>query len=106
MYILAAGIQRHTGIKSRSQSNRRMQWPTWINTSLLFASELVSILMPVHTSPADEDGLDKKTLDPTYYVDIKSEGLRDILRTALRDIRTVNLNEDKPTVKLSSGLLA
>jgi len=45
-------------------------------------------------------------LDPTYYVDIKSEGLRDILRTVLRDIRTVNLNEDKPTVKLSSGLLA
>lgn len=57
--------------------------------------------MPVHTSSADGDGLDKKTLDPTYYVDIKSEGLRDILRTVLRDIRTVNLNEDKPTVSAS-----
>ncbi len=71
-----------------------------------FASELVSTLMPVHTPPADKDGLDKKTLDPTYYVDIKSEGLRNILRTILRDIRTINLNEDKPTVKLSSDLVA
>ena len=35
-------------------------------------------------------------MDPTYYIDIKSEGLRDILRLVLRDIRTVNLNEDKP----------
>ncbi|KAL9129214.1 MAG: hypothetical protein Q9217_002283 [Psora testacea] len=41
----------------------------------------------------------RKTLDPTYYVDIKSEGLRDILRTVLRGIRAVNLNEDKPTVE-------
>ncbi|KAK3169608.1 hypothetical protein OEA41_008992 [Lepraria neglecta] len=35
--------------------------------------------------------IDKKTIDPTYYVYIKSEGLR--------DIRTVNLNEDKPAVE-------
>ena len=62
--------------------------------------------MPVYTSPTDEGSLDKKTLDPIYYVDIKSEGLRDILKSVLRDIRTVNLNEDKPAVKLSSGLLA
>jgi len=60
----------------------------------------------MYTSSTDGDGLDKKTLDPTYYVNIKLEGLRDILRTVLRDIRTVNLNEDKPTIKLSSGLLA
>ncbi|KAI4166536.1 MAG: hypothetical protein LQ343_007967, partial [Gyalolechia ehrenbergii] len=42
--------------------------------------------------------IDKKTTDPTNYVDIKSEGLRNILRMILRGIRTVNLNEDKPTV--------
>ncbi len=47
---------------------------------LSFASELVSALMPVNTSPADEDDPDKKTLSPTHYIDIKSEGLRDILR--------------------------
>lgn len=61
--------------------------------------------MPVHILPPDQNGLDKKTLDPTYYVDIKSERLRNILRTVLRDIRTVNLNEDKPAVLLSSSLL-
>ena len=71
-----------------------------------FASELVSTLMPVQTRPADKDGLDKKTLDPTYYVEIKSEGLRNILRAILRDIRTVNLNQDMSTVKLSSDLVA
>lgn len=62
-----------------------------------FASELVNMLMPVQTSP-NGDGLGKKTLDPTYYINIKSEGLRDILRTVLGDIRVVNLNEDKPVV--------
>ena len=52
----------------------------------------------MHTSPPNENGVDKKTMDPAYYIDIKSEGLRDILRTVLQDIRTVNLNEDKPAV--------
>jgi hypothetical protein len=52
----------------------------------------------VHASPPDDDGLDKKTMDPTYYIDIKSEGLRNVLRTFLRDIRAINLNEDKPAV--------
>ena len=49
---------------------------------------------------SDDNGLDKKTLEPTHFVDIKSEGLRDILRTVLGGIRTVNLNEDKLTVWL------
>ncbi len=71
---------------------------------LSFASELVSALMPLHTSPADENDPDKKTLSPTHYIDIKSEELRDILRKILRNIRTVNINEDKPAVKLSSGI--
>ncbi len=62
--------------------------------------------MPMHTSSANENDLEKKTLDPTYYVDIKSKELRDILRTILRDIRMINLNEDKPTIKLSSNLVA
>ena len=61
--------------------------------------------MPVHILPRDQNSLDKKTLDPTYYVDIKSERLRSISRTVLRDICTVNLNEDNPAVLLSSSLL-
>ena len=42
--------------------------------------------------------LDKKTTDPTYFVDVKSEGLRDILRTVLGDVNGICLREDKPTV--------
>lgn len=37
-------------------------------------------------------------MDPTFYVDIKSEGLRDILRTVLQDVNGICLREDKPTV--------
>ena len=60
--------------------------------------------MPLHDSVSDKDIIDKKTLDPTFYVDIKSEGLRNILRMVLQDIRAVNLNEDKPVVLLPSSL--
>lgn len=98
IYLLVAGTQRLTNTRSRSHWNRRMKWPTWINIYLLFASELISTWMSLHISPPNKDGLDKKTADPTYYVDIKSEGLRNTLRTMLRDIRAVNLNEDKPAV--------
>lgn len=55
----------------------------------------------MNTLFSNKDGIDKKTLNPTYFIDIKSEGLRDILRMVLGAIRTVNLNEDKPTVWLS-----
>ncbi|KAI9726527.1 MAG: hypothetical protein M1835_003773, partial [Candelina submexicana] len=43
--------------------------------------------------------IDKKTTDPKFYVDIKSEALRDILRTTLRDVNGICLREDKPTVE-------
>lgn len=32
------------------------------------------------------------------YIDIKSEGLRDILRVVLHDIKAISLIEDKPSV--------
>ena len=49
--------------------------------------------------------MNKTTFDPTYYVDIKSEGLRDFSRIVLRDIRAVNLNEDhQPAVCFPSSL--
>lgn len=35
----------------------------------------------------------------TTFVDVKSEELRDILREVLKDISTVCLREDKPTVR-------
>lgn len=70
---------------------------TWINMYLLFASELISTSIFIKASP-DDNGPDKKTMNPTHYIDIKSEGLRDILRTILRDIRANNLSDDKPAV--------
>ena len=54
--------------------------------------------MPLYNSLSNEDFIDKKTLDPTYFVNIKLKGLQDILRTVLGGIRVVNLNKDKPAV--------
>ena len=41
---------------------------------------------------------DKETHDRTHYLDIKSEGLRD-LREVFRNVKGANLREDKPTVR-------
>jgi len=60
----------------------------------------------MHTSLVNENDLDKKTLNSTYYIDIKSKELQNILRTILRDIRIINLNEDKFTIKLFFDLVA
>lgn len=43
--------------------------------SLLFASELVSILIPIYTSPTNRDSLDEKILDLINYINIKFKGL-------------------------------
>ncbi len=40
----------------------------------------------------------KTGLKPTAYIDIKSEGLRDILRDVLKDVKWIRLGEDKPAV--------
>lgn len=65
---------------------------------LWFASVLVRAAMFAYAPLSNDGDLDKKSMDFTCYIDIKSEGLRDILRTILRDIQIINLNEDKPTV--------
>lgn len=41
---------------------------------------------------------DKTTSKPTAYIDIKSEGLRDVLRTVLKQIKWISLGGDKPSV--------
>lgn len=53
----------------------------------------------------NDDTLDRKTNDPTFYIDIKSEELRDIVRTILRDVKGICLGDDKPTVQLSLPLI-
>ena len=62
------------------------------------------ILILVYAAPT-YNILDKATDDAIAYVDIKSEGLRDILRTVLRDVNGICLREDKPTVQSSLVLI-
>ena len=50
----------------------------------------------------NEDVPDRGTKDPTSYVDIKSEELRDILREVLKDVHGISLMVEKPTVRPSS----
>ena len=45
--------------------------------------------------------LDGETSYPLFYVNIKSEKFRDILRIVMQDIHGVSLREDKPQVWLS-----
>ena len=64
---------------------------------LLFALALVHIsALPLEHRLMSV--IDKTSLKSTTYVDIKSEGLRDILRIVLKDIKWLSLGEDKPTV--------
>ncbi|KAF1963459.1 P-loop containing nucleoside triphosphate hydrolase protein [Byssothecium circinans] len=43
--------------------------------------------------------LDRDTKETTYYIDIKSEQLRDVLRTLLENISVISLKEDKLSVE-------
>ncbi|KAJ5544149.1 hypothetical protein N7494_005428 [Penicillium frequentans] len=43
--------------------------------------------------------IERKSAEVTPYIDIKSEGLRDILRVVLHDIKAISLMEDKPSIE-------
>jgi hypothetical protein len=54
-----------------------------------------------HTYPVtDNTGLDKKTGDPTFHIDIKSETLQEILRKVLHGVKGLCLAGEKPTVPI------
>jgi hypothetical protein len=42
--------------------------------------------------------LDKKNEQETFYIDVNSEPLREILRIVLRNVKAASLREDKPAV--------
>ena len=44
------------------------------------------------------DILDKKALANTIYIDIKSEWLRDVLRTVLKGVNGISAKEDRPSI--------
>ncbi|RAK99860.1 uncharacterized protein BO80DRAFT_477336 [Aspergillus ibericus CBS 121593] len=43
--------------------------------------------------------IERNSEEVTSYIDIKSEGLRDILRVVLHDIKAISLMEDKPSIE-------
>ena len=43
---------------------------------------------------------DRMTEKQTHHVDIKSEGLQDVLRSVLEDVKGICLQEGKPSVQL------
>lgn len=61
----------------------------------LFVNELIIKLTFLYDSLSNENNIDKKTLKLTYFVNIKLKELRDILKTILRNICAINLNENK-----------
>lgn len=43
--------------------------------------------------------LDKETFEQVFYINIKLDRLRDVLRVVLREVRELSLREDKITVR-------
>ena len=65
--------------------------------SSLFADGQASMTVAQMAS-ANPYTLDRDTKETTYYIDIKSEQLRDVLRTLLEYIGVISLKEDKLSV--------
>jgi hypothetical protein len=70
----------------------------WINTHLLSASALVSVICQLLALP--DIRRDRQTHSIITYVDIKTPSLRDILRCILKGVKTARLEGDKPAVQL------
>jgi hypothetical protein len=41
----------------------------------------------------------KKTTEPTIFIDVNLEHLREVLKTVLKDVKGINLREDKLSVQ-------
>jgi hypothetical protein len=68
-----------------------------MTTCLLCARGLVSGIT-FEDASISTSFLDRDTKDPTFYVDVKSEELRDVLREVLKDVHGISLSEEKPKV--------
>jgi hypothetical protein len=42
---------------------------------------------------------DKKTAEPTIFINVNSEHLQEVLKTVLEDVKGINLREDKLSVQ-------
>ena len=72
----------------------------WTNMCLLFACGLVRMVVLIRLSVANNDYLDKKTDDGTFYIDINSEQLQEILKEVLQGVKGICLNGEEPMVCL------
>ena len=70
----------------------------WLDEYVFVARARIGKYIDIGTKLDRWVKLDKKTSDPVFYIDIKSEKLRDFLRTVLQNIYDVSLREDKPQV--------
>ena len=68
-----------------------------MSTYLLSVCGSVSATAFIKGIVADVDA-DRVTSKPTAYIDIKSDGLRDVLRIVLKHIKWIGLGGDKPSV--------
>ena len=56
-----------------------------------------------NTTSVSDSSVDKETKNQIQYVDIKSSGLRDILRKVLQDVQGICLHEEKPSVNINKA---
>jgi hypothetical protein len=71
---------------------------------LLYRRGLVSKNWPLQIILLfNKDILDRKTKDVISYVNIKSEELQDVLREVLKNVYSISLMVNKPTVRPSSN---
>lgn len=75
-----------------------MVWTIMLNMHLLSVNALVSCVFAGRTENILILLSDRNSEEVTPYIDIKSHGLRDILREVLHDISAISLMEDKPSV--------
>jgi hypothetical protein len=69
-----------------------------LNMHLLSVNVLVRNVVTQGTEPILIASLDRNSEEVTPYIDLKSDGLRDILRVVLHDIKAISIMEDKPSV--------
>ena len=65
---------------------------------LLSVNALVSYAFAWRTENILMVLLERNSEEVTPYIDIKSKGLRDVLREVLHEIKAISLMEDKPSV--------
>lgn len=69
-----------------------------LNIHLLSVNVLVRNTFTLKTETILILFLDRNSEEVTSFIDIKSEGLRDILRVVLHEIKAISVMEDKPSV--------